>query len=229
MDNGGSVGGLGSPAAQRLVPRRWLDVRAVVGIVLLLGSMIGGARLFAAAGRETAVWAAAHDLAPGERLSASDLTRVRVRLNAVAAGYLTGAAPAGYVVARFVAARELLPAGAVVASARAESSRLVTVAVQTGHLPPDLVPGDRVDVYLTPRSAGGPGVASGTLAPALVLAAAVVQSRPSGGRGFSADTALSVVLVVPTDKVADVVRAAESGAVDLVAVPAGGQTDGGGT
>ena len=221
MDNGGPAGGLTSPSAQRLVSRRWLDARAVLGIVLLLGSMVGGARLFAAAGHETAVWAAAHDLAPGERLSRADVTRVRVRLNGAAAGYLTGAPPAGYVVVRFVAARELLPAGALAASARADSSRLVTVPVQAGHLPPDLAPGDRVDVYVTARSAGGPAVAGGTLPPTLVLAAAVVQSRPGGSRTVGADAASSVVLVVPTDRVADVVRAAESGAVDLVAVPPG--------
>jgi Flp pilus assembly protein CpaB len=227
MDNGGPAGDLSSPPAQRLVPKRWLDVRVVFGIVLLLGSMIGGARLLAAAEHETAVWAAAHDLAPGERLSARDLTRVRVRLNGAAAGYLTGTAPAGYVVVRFVAARELLPAGALATTARTDSSRLVTLPVQAGHLPPDLAPGDRVDVYLTPRSAGGPGIASATLPPTLVLAAAVVQSPPSGGRTFGADAALSVVLVVPAQRVADVVRAAESGAVDLVDVPAGDA--GGGT
>ena len=226
MDTVGSTEDLASPAAQRILPRRWLDVRAVLGIALLLGSMIGGARLFAAASHETAVWAAAHDLAPGERLSAADLRQVQVRLNGAADGYLTGAAPAGYVVVRFVAAHELLPAGALAASARADSSRLVTVPVQVGHLPPNLAPGDRVDVYTTERSTAGPGGARAGAAPTLVLAAAVVQSRPSGGRSFGADAALSVVLVVPADRVADVVRAAESGAVDLVAVPAGG---GGGT
>lgn len=227
MDTVGSTEDLASPAAQRILPRRWLDVRAVLGIALLLGSMIGGARLFAAASHETAVWAAAHDLAPGERLSSGDLRQVRVRLNAAAAGYVTGTAPDGYVVVRFVAARELLPAAALAASGHGDSSRLVTVPVQPGHLPPDLAPGDRVDVYLTARPAGGPGAAGGPAAPTLVLPAAVVQSRPSGGRTFGADAAFSVVLVVPVDRVAEVVRAAESGAVDLVAVPAGG--GGGGT
>lgn len=220
MNDAGSGEGLASPPAQRLVPRRWLDARAVLGIVLLLGSMVGGARLFAAAGRETSVWAAAHDLAPGERLSGADLRAVRVRLNDAARRYVTGAAPAGYVVVRYVAAQELLPVAAVAPSARADTSRLVTVPVQAGHLPPDLAPGDRVDVYLSPRSVGGAGAASGPPAPTLVLAAAVVQARPSGGRTFGADAALSVVLVVPVDRVAEVVRAAESGAVDLVAVPA---------
>lgn len=220
MDNGGTAEGLASPAAHRLVSRRWLDGRAVLGIVLLLGSMIGGARLFAAAGHETTVWAAAHDLAPGERLASGDLTPIRVRLNGAARGYLTGGAPVGYVVVRFVAGRELLPAAALAASPRADATRLVTVPVQAGHMPPDLAPGDRVDVYVSPRSAGG-SASIAAAAPTLVLAAAVVQSRPSGGRTFTADAALSVVLVVPVEHVADVVRAAESGAVDLVAVPPG--------
>ncbi|MBV9099364.1 MAG: hypothetical protein JO079_15040 [Frankiaceae bacterium] len=222
MNDGGTAEGLASPPARRLVSRRWLDARAVFGIVLLLGSMVGGARLFAAASRETTVWAAAHDLAPGERVGPGDLTPVRVRLNGAASGYIAGAAPAGYVVVRFVAARELLPASALAATARTDASRLVTVPVQAGHMPPDLAPGDRVDVYETPRSPGSPGAGAGTSPPRLVLAAAVVQARPSGGRTFGADAALSVVLVVPAEHVADVVRAAESGAVDLVAVPAGG-------
>jgi hypothetical protein len=226
MVTGGSVDDLTSPAARRLVPRRWLDARAVLGVVLLLGSMVGGARLFAAAGQETAVWAAVHDLAPGERLSADDLTQVRVRLNGAAVHYLTGTVPSGYVVARFVAAHELLPTTALTASDRPDSARLVTVPVQPGHMPPDLAPGGRVDVYLTSRSPGGGGSTASGAAPTLVLAAAVVQSRPSGSRTFSADATVSVVLVVPADKVAEVVRAAESGAVDLVAVPAeaGGST-----
>jgi hypothetical protein len=227
METGGPVDGHASPAAHRLVPRRWLDIRAVVGVILLLGSMVVGARLFAAVGHETPVWAATHDLAPGERLSPADVTQVRVRLNGAAARYLTGAVPAGYVVGRFVAARELLPAAAVAASRRPDSSRLVTVPVQPGHMPPDLAPGGRVDVYLTPRAPGGPGTTAAASAPTLVLRSAVVQSRPSGGRAFGADSALSVVLVVPAERVADVVRAAESGLVDLVAVP--GEAGGGGT
>lgn len=221
MDDRGPARDAVSPPAQRLVPRRWLDARAVLGIVLLLGSMIGGARLFAAASHETSVWAAAHDLAPGERLSGADIRRVRVRLGDAASGYLTGPPPQGYVVVRFVAAHELLPASALAASPHADASRLVTVPVQAGHLPPDLAPGDRVDVYLTARPTGGAGVAGANAPPTLVLASAVVQARPSGGRAFGADTAISVVLVVPSDHVADVVRAAESGSVDLVAVPAG--------
>lgn len=229
MGNGGSAGDLTSPAAQRMIPRRWLDARAVLGIVLLLGSMVGGARLFASASHETAVWAAAHDLAPGERVSGADVRQVRVRLNGAATGYLTGPAPDGYVVVRFVAARELLPAGALAASARPDTTRLVTVPVQAGHLPPTLAPGDRVDVYLTPRSAGGPAAANGPGAPTLILANAVVQARPSGGRTFGADTALSIVLVVPAERVVDVVRAAESGAVDLVAVPGAATAAGGDT
>ena len=227
MDNGSNAGEAASPAAQRLLPRRWLDPRTLVGIVLLLGSMVGGARVFAAAGHETAVWAAAHDLAPGERVSAADLRQVRVRLNATAAGYLAGPAPAGYVVVRFVAAHELLPVAALATSARPDSSRLVTVPVQAGHLPPDLAPGDRVDVYSSPRPGSGAGPGSGVTAPTLVLAAAVVQDRPNASRSFGADAALSVVLVVPAERVSDVVRAAESGAVDLVAVPAAAGAGGG--
>lgn len=215
-----------SAPARRLAPARWLDVRSVLGIALLLGSVVGGARLFAAAGQETTVWAAAHDLVPGEQISAADLAPVRVRLTGTAQRYLAaGGTAVGYVVTRFVGSRELVPAGALTSARVAAASRLVTVPVLPGHLPPGLGPGTRVDVYLTPRSASASVSGAGSPMPTLVLAAASVQARPGGDRVFGADSTVSVVLVVPAERVADVVHAVEAGTVDLVMLPAGSSAE----
>ena len=148
-----------SPAARIVVPR-WLDARVAVGLLLVLVSVAAGARIVSTAGHLTPVYAAAHDLVPGEQLTSADLAVVRVRLDGGGFRYLAAAsaAPVGYVVTRVVSAHELLPAAALTASSALADTRMVTVPVQAGHLPADLGRGDLVDVYVTPKAATGRSV-----------------------------------------------------------------------
>lgn len=208
---------LPAPQAARLSMPRWLDARVVLGVLLVLLSVVAGARVFAAADNMTAVYVAAHELAPGEHISADDLTTAHVRLRGEAGRYIAVAAapPVGYVVTRYVAAGELVPVGALGSASAAARSRDVTVPVQPGHLSESLQRGDVVDVYLTPKAAAGDAVPD----PVLVLAGVPVESREGGTRTFSGNAALAVVLSVPADKVAAVVHAVESGTIDLVQVP----------
>jgi hypothetical protein len=193
-----------------------LDARLALGVLLVLVAVVAGARVFAAADTMTTVYVAAHDLVPGQHVTAADLEVGRVRLDGQGGYYLgtSSGPPVGYVVTRYVGAHEFLPAGALSAGAAADS-RFVTVPVQPGHLPGDLARGTRVDVYLTAKTAAGSVVP----APRLVLADVPVESREGGARTFSGNATLAVVLSVPADDVAAVVRAVESGTIDLVAVP----------
>ena len=181
-------------------------------------SVAAGARIVGSAGHLTPVYAAAHDLVPGEQLTASDLAVVRVRLDGGGSRYLAAAAaaPVGYVVTRVVSAHELLPAAALSPSAASVDTRMVTVPVQPGHLPADLGRGDLVDVYVTPKAATGKEVP----APTLVLSEVAVDSREGGSRTFGGESALAVVLMVDAAHVPAMVHAVESGAIDLVRVPA---------
>ena len=209
---------LASPRAARLATPRWLDARLVLGILLVLLAVVAGARVFASADHYSRVYVAKHDLVPGERVTAGDLTIGRVRLDGQGSLYVAaGAPPVGYVVTRYVGAHEFLPVGARAAGTPKDAdSRFVTVPVAPGHLPPSLTRGELVDVYLTPKASAGAAVP----APTLVLANIAVQSREGGSRGFGGEATLSVVLAVPADRVSDIVHAVESGTIDLVAVPA---------
>lgn len=210
---------LTSPRAVRLAAPRWLDARLVLGVLLVLVAIAAGARVFASADKFSQVLVAKHDLVPGERISAGDLTVGRVRLDGQGSLYVSaGSAPVGYVVTRYVGAHEFVPAGALSAAAPQDADvRLVTVPVAPGHLPSAIGRGTLVDLYLTPKAAAGAAVPS----PVLVLANVAVQSRDGGARTFGGDNTLSVLLAVPSDRVADVVHAVESGTIDLVAVPTG--------
>ncbi|MDQ1706678.1 MAG: hypothetical protein QOF18_3044 [Frankiaceae bacterium] len=207
-----------SPRAARLAAPRWLDARLVLGVLLVLLSVVAGARVFAAADNTTQVFVAAHDLVPGQHVAADDLAVGRVRLAGSGGLYIaaSGAPPVGYVITRFVGAHEIVPIAALSSSRAVTASRFVTVPVEAGHLSDDLGRGDLVDVYLTPKTTAGDPVP----APTLVLSGVPVQSRQGGARSFSGSASLAVVLAVPADQVATVVHAVESGTIDLVTLPA---------
>lgn len=207
---------LPSPRAARLRPPSWLDRRLLLGLLLVLTSVVVGARVLAGADTSVPVYAATRDLAAGTALLDSDLRVARVRLFGNGDRYVSAAGrkPAGYVLVRPVGRDELLPRLSVTSDASAPAVRLVTLPVRRNHLPPGLGHGQVVDVYLS-RGAKEPAAA-----PTLVLAGVPVDSVADRGSRLAAAEESGVVLRVPLRSVAAVVAAGQSGAIDLVLVPA---------
>ena len=216
-----------SPAATRLAAPSWLDTRLVVGVLLVLVSVLVGARVLAGADRSQLVWATNRALAPGSVLAATDLVPVRVRLFDSAERYLDAAepAPAGYLVSRGLGAGELLPDDALRLPGVDVDVRLVTVLVEIGHVPPDLVDGQQVDVWVTPERADAAPAAAAKgggvdLSGAQVVLSAVTVATGPPEAGFSTGGAsVPVVLQVPPADVARLLSATSLGRVDLVRVP----------
>ncbi|MGY5882765.1 SAF domain-containing protein [Modestobacter lacusdianchii] len=195
-----------SSAPRRVRPPRWLDLRLVLGVLLVLGSVLLGARVVTAADATVPVWSAAGDLAAGTVLGADDLVAVQVRLDDVASAYLaTSTRPAGRVLARAVRDGELLPR-----SALEEPADLVQLAlpVQAGYVPPQLVRGQLIDVYAVADPAVGAATATGGDVD-LVLSGAPVQAVTGRGDGVlsTAGTTVQVVVSVPADDAAEVLAA----------------------
>lgn len=193
-------------APRRVRPPRWLDLRLVLGVLLVLGSVLLGARVVSAADATVPVWAATSDLAPGTELTADDLVRVDVRLDDAAGAYLSASTrPEGRSLSRAVREGELIPR-----SALEDPAELVQVAlpVQAGFVPPGLARGQVVDVYaVADPAAGATGVADGSVT--AVVEAATVQaiSGRSDGVLATSSTAVQVVVSVPADEAADVLEA----------------------
>jgi hypothetical protein len=211
----------GAPAsrrARRVASPRWLDLRLVSGLLLVLLAVVIGARVFASADHYTRVYVAARPLVPGERIAAGDLTVGRIRFDGQGRDYVaaSGTLPTGYLVTRYVGSGELVPRQALTAAAPAGAdSRLVTVPVEPGHLPSGLGHGDLVDVYFTPK----PGAGQKAVKAALLLPAVPVDSTDNGSRGLAGTSSVSVVLAVPTVAVPATIQAVETGTIDLVTVP----------
>ena len=211
-----------SPPARRLAAPRWLDTRLVLGVLLVLVSVVVGARVLASADDAAPVWALSRDLAAGSTITAGDLERSRVRLLDDDGRYVPApggsAPPVGYVLERAVGAGELLPRAALRPPGEVARLRDVAVPVEEGHLPADLRAGQLVDVYVTAGEGPGPTAPAAAAGPTgLVLRAVPVAARPGDdGRGAGAE---QVVLSVPEGEAQALVAALRAGAVDLVRVP----------
>ncbi len=212
----------GSPKAARLGSPSWLDGRLVLGVLLVLVSVLVGAKVLAGADASQQVWVASHDLAPGTVLADGDLSRGRVRLYDATGLYVAGSKPVGYVVQRGVTEGELLPVSALVDPRKALSLREIALPIGSGHAPSDLAHGQQVDVYVTPddktaRRVTAKGV--DPYAPRLVLSGVTVERvTRSGGLGSSGQDQPVVLTVAPVDVLA-LVQAMSQGRIDLVRVP----------
>lgn len=191
-----------SPTPRRLRGPSWLDLRLVLGVLLVLGSVVVGARVIGAADESVTVWAAARDLSAGTTLRERDLELVAVRLFESGPAYLAAEADLpGRVLDRPVRAGELVPA-----SALQEVTDRVSVAlpVDEAAVPFDLGRGQLVDVYATgPERQGGPTVTR------LVLAAAPVQAVDGEDEGVlsSAGGLRQIVVSVPSAEAGELLAA----------------------
>lgn len=204
-----------SPPARRTKQATWLDPRLLGGVLLILVSVVVGARVVAAADKTLAVYAATADLPAGHVLAAGDLKPVRVRLTSGATHYVGGTETViGRVVVRELRGGELVARSAVVAKAPA-ASRDVSVSVKPEHIPANIPEGSTVDVIATGASPAG-GTRTWTVAKGLE----VVRSQKATG-GFAAGEA-RVVLKVPAGLVLPLTAAMRSAEIDVVRVPKSG-------
>ena len=209
-----------SPRASRLATPGWLDTRLVLGVLLVLTSVVVGARVLASADRSQTVWASTHDLSPGSVLTAADLTRVRVRLFGHSQSYVRGSGPAptGYSLRRGVGAGELLPFNALSQPGADLAYRYLTVPVRRGHLPPDLAGDTQVDVYVSPEAKAGATSTPLTPPRLVVRSVTVLLRRQSSGLSASNDDEPVVLRVRPSD-VPALLAAMSEGRIDLIGVP----------
>lgn len=182
------------PAATRTGSPSWRDPRLWVGIVLVTGSVVAGARILSTADDMTPVWAASSDLTAGQTITADDLRAAQVRFgdSTDAQRYLgvDDELPAALTLTRPLAAGELVPASALGEEAD-DDTVAVSVAVTPEHVPTDLARGSRVDVWVIGEDRRSRTEAELVLEDVMVLDAPVVSDS------FASATTRQLVLAVP--------------------------------
>jgi hypothetical protein len=189
----------------------------VIGLLLVLLSVVVGARVLAGAD-DMDVWLSTRTALPaGHVLTDADLGNVSARLDDASSVryYRAGsrAALVGRALSAPVGAGVLLPAEAVTPGPSA-ATRVVPVVVRAGRLP-TLQPGDHVDVYALVKGSGGDREA-------LVVADVEFLAGETLGNG---DTSAQVRVAI--GDAVRVVAASQSERVDLVRVDGPGVSSAG--
>ena len=206
-------------AAQRLHIRPWRDPRLLIGVLLVLGATILGARVAAAGDDTTAFWALSASVEPGDPVSRDDLEPIRVHLPSRAHdNYLRTddefLAPLEDLQwAHGGSSGSLVDRDALVPMAAAARSQL-PLSVASGASPADLARGDLVDVWVGP----GPGDGAGGKAVKVLESVRIVQA---GDESASMSGSLAQTVLVDVDDAqlgGSVVGTVASGHVTLVRV-----------
>ena len=209
---------LPAPVAPRLRRPTWRDPRLLVGCALVAGSVALGATVVSSARDTAPVYVAAHDLVPGDPVTASDLRVVDVNLGGEAARYLapeSGGPTAGAVATGVVRSGELVPR-ATLGNAADVDVRTVAVPV-TGTLSDRVEAGSTVDVWFVPASGSGAAASGDAATPSRLTEDAVVAQVDEPGSSLVVGGQTTVQVLVPQDDLPRVLTAlATDGTVTVV-------------
>ena len=209
----GAKGGR-TPGRQPVGPgRRRQMPLVVVGVLLVVGCALGFADASLSLASHQDVLAVTQPVAVGQVLTTTDLQSVRVSTGAGLA--VVPAAEEASVVGRpvavaLVAGALLVPGEIGTASPVASGADVVAVALKAGLFPPDLAPGDRVQVVPVVTSASSTPTVSGSPVDATVLGVQAAAASSNADTVFSLQVASS-----GADGVASLDAAGEASLVQL--------------
>ncbi len=209
---------LPAPSASRLSRARWLDARLLLGLLLVLLSVVVGAKVLADADQRVQVWSVTRDLGADTPLDGDDLEARSVNLAGSATRYLSAAQSLdGMVLTRPVGRGELLPVSAVATGGGGGMRRIVIEVDRFGVA--GIQKGRVVDVYVVPETPSGQTPDP----PELVLAGVTVgEDVRSGGSAFGGSgSKAGVTLLVDESDVPELIDAVAHGDVYVAQVPGG--------
>jgi hypothetical protein len=151
--------------AARLRLRPWREPRLVLGVLLVLGATVLGARLAASGDDSVRYWAVRSAVTPGDTVSEDALEPTRLDLSdSAAANYVRVDDEFDAPLTDLVWAHELSPGSLVSRTAVVRRDALTNgelpLNVAEGAAPADLARGDRVDVWVGPGPGDDPGSAT---------------------------------------------------------------------
>lgn len=221
---------LPAPIAARLRRPTWRDPRLLFGVLLVAGSVGLGSWAVAAGQQTVGVFRTTQPITPGQAVTTDDLAVTQIRADELESTYLMAGdgIPGDLVALRVLGQGELVPAAALGAASRM-TDRAVSVLVAEP-LPGAVTVGSQVDLWFVPETspgatpANGPGTfvaRSGPDGPQ-ALATSLVVTEVAEDAGMLVGSGASVHVLVPEDRLGEVLGAlAAPGTISVVPVPGG--------
>ncbi len=217
-----------APAATRARRGGWRDPKVALGLLLIGSSVLLGAKIVGQADETVGVWALAHDVSAGARLTTEDLISRQVKLpeGAVERVYLTSdRPPADHVVAAHALAQGELLARAAVAQESTRPVIEVPLQVGPGALPSSIEEGTAVDIWVIAGAGTGDGSDRPAKRASRVVEDATLLSFGDRAEALSGSTDREILIGVAEDRedsVAELLGALQDGRVVVTRRSAGG-------
>lgn len=206
--------GSAAPVPRRLSRPRWLDPRIVIGLLLVIASVVVGAKVIGSDRQTTGVWSASRPLSAGTVLTAGDLVSVEVNLGGTAGKYVGSADDmTGRVLDRVLSPGEILPVAAVTAPPAGQ--RMLTIGVAPADMPPGVTHGSVVDLYLVLDGGSGTGTASAVRVGTAITVQSV-SGPSSGGLSGAGSSDSQVTVQLPAAAADDLLKQLVTGSVQLL-------------
>lgn len=204
-----------TPTAYRLETASWVNLRSVLGLMLVFAAVFAGTLVLQRAQHLVPVFAAARDLPSGVPLSNGDLALVQVRLPPAELGRYLRPDKNGSVTGRMLTAplrqHMLVPADGLIPSREQADMVELAINVDHGDMLQGLRPGDHVRIL----GAYSDGLHNGT-AQVLVDSAEVVRILEESGGLATGRRESGVQVRLPGERTASVAAAIAGGRVFIV-------------
>ena len=207
------VGQAGPAKANTNSIRKTQDPRLWFGIIFILAAMVIGQLVITTASARVTAVALNTNIAAGSVIRESDISPVLVSVPNVENLIAVPSEVVGKIARTDLFVGDLVNVQSI-SNGFASEARTVSVPIRAGHLP-QVNPGEKVDVWMTPSLDGValPGPA------ALIIPNAVIFTAPDF---VEAGMDTSVTLLVSQEQVRVLVQAMRDGLIDLVAIPVTG-------
>jgi len=127
--------------------------RLAMGLALFIIAVSAGSLIAKEANRTVYVWASNGELAPGNKIAATDLKTVSVLLPESAKNYISANAQlVGAIVMHRIGAGDLIPVDSISNESQKLTQRAVPLTVEITDLPANLQRGEVIDIYAIPNS-----------------------------------------------------------------------------
>jgi hypothetical protein len=195
--------------------RKTQDPRLWLGILFILAAMIIGQIVISKASARVPALTMNSNIAKGSLIQESDVSVVQVSVPVTENLITLPSDVVGKVAATDLFIGDLVSVHSF-SNEYPSTTRSVSVPIRAGHLP-QVSPGEKVDVWMTPSLDGValPGPAS------LIIPNAVIAQAPEF---IDAGMDASVTILISQDEVQSLVQAMRDGLIDIVAIPVSGNS-----
>ena len=194
--------------------RKSQDPRLWLGILFILAAMVIGQLVITKASARVPALSLNTNIAQGAQIREGDVSSVQVSVPNTQNLITLPSDAIGKVASTDLFAGDLISVYSISDGFNSDV-RSVSVPIRAGHLP-QVSPGEKVDVWMTPSLDGValPGPAT------LIIAGAVIAAAPEF---IDSGMDTSVTVQISQDQVQVLVQAMRDGSIDLVAIPAAGK------